>query len=43
MLNNCSEDKVKMMEKEYIDVDYTEREDTPQPKNGDITICADPT
>ncbi len=32
-----------MMEKEYIDVDYTEREDTPQPKNGDITICADPT
>ncbi|MDE6101440.1 MAG: hypothetical protein K2F73_00475 [Ruminococcus sp.] len=30
------------MEKEYIDVSYTECEDTPQNKNGDITICADP-
>ncbi len=30
------------MEKEYIDVSYTECEDTPQNKNSDITICADP-
>ncbi|MDE6034839.1 MAG: hypothetical protein K2G36_02905 [Ruminococcus sp.] len=30
------------MEKEYIDVSYTECEDTPQNKNGDITICTDP-
>lgn len=30
------------MENEYIDVDWTECEDKPQHKNGDITICADP-
>ena len=30
------------MEKEYIDVDWTECEGKPQHKNGDITICADP-
>ena len=30
-----------MMEKEYIDVDWTECEDEPQPKNSNITICAD--
>lgn len=43
MLSNFSEDRGKIMEKDYIDVEYTECEDTPQPKSGDITICADPT
>lgn len=42
MLNNYSEDKVKIMENEYIDVEWTDCNDKSKTADKNINICTDP-